>query len=276
MSRKVDFERFDWGAKVLSPPRPMGRTHYHAEVELNFLTRGEVTYLYQGRIQRLGAGRLAMFLGAAPHSLVAVEPGSEMVWITVPLAWVMGWRLPAAALGRLLAGDWLVAPTGCAGRFAVKAWAEELADRRRRPGRRLLLELEACVLWLTEQVPGGLDGAASSEGGLRHVEAMACHMAEHYLEPLDVAAVAAAAQLHPNYAMRVFRLRTGVTIKDYLTQLRVTHAQRLLITGDAKVMEVAMASGFETGSVFYAAFGRWVGMAPDRYRSVMRGERAEP
>lgn len=272
MSPKVDFERFDWGAKVLNPPRPMGRTHYHAEVEMNFLMSGEVTYLYQGRMQRLGAGRLAMFLGAAPHSLVSVAPGSEMVWLTVPLAWVMGWRLPAAALGRLLAGDWLVAPEGSGGRFAVMAWAEELAGGSRKPGRRLLLELEACVLWLAEQTPGGLARDATSEGALRNVEAMARHMAEHYLEPLDVAAVAGAAQLHPNYAMRVFSLRTGVTIKDYLTQLRVTHAQRLLLTGDAKVVEVALASGFETSSVFYAAFGRWVGMAPDHYRQVMLGK----
>lgn len=250
----------------------MGRTHYHAEVELNFLMRGEVTYLYQGRLQRLSAGRLAMFLGAAPHSLVAVASDSAMVWVTVPLAWVMGWRLPASALGRLLAGEWLVAPEQSGGRFAVKAWAEELAGGSRKPGRRLLLELEACVLWLAEQTPGGLAGEAASEGALGHVASMARHMAKHYLDPLDVAAVAEAAQLHPNYAMRVFSLRTGVTIKDYLTQLRVTHAQRLLLTGDAKVVEVALASGFETPSVFYAAFGRWVGMAPDRYRQAMRGK----
>ena len=248
--------------------------HYHAEVELNYLVSGEVTYLYQGRLERIGSGRLAMFLGSAPHSLIAVSPGSRMAWLTIPLAWVMSWRLPPAALKRLLTGKWLVAPEGSDGRFAVTAWAQELSGASK-PGRRLLLEIEACVLWLSEQASDALPSVDDSEGALRVVAAMARYMAENYLESLSVSTVAASARVHPNYAMRIFRLRTGVTIKDYISQLRVTHAQRILLTSDTKVVDVALASGFETSSVFYAAFGRWVGMAPDHYRQAMRGTRSK-
>jgi len=55
-------------------------------------------------------------------------------------------------------------------------------------------------------------------------------MAERYLKPVTMTA---AARRHPNYAMALFRRRCGITVSDYLTQLRVTHAQRLLLDGDA-------------------------------------------
>jgi len=39
-------------------------------------------------------------------------------------------------------------------------------------------------------------------------------MAERYLKPVTMTA---AARLHPNYAMALFRRRCGITMRDYLT-----------------------------------------------------------
>ena len=93
--------------------------------------------------------------------------------------------------------------------------------------------------------------------------------AERFRENLTVADIAKAANVHPNYAMPLFRRHCGVTIRDYLLQYRITHAQRLLLTMGGKVIDVALANGFSSQSSFYAAFARLVKETPQAFRRRM-------
>lgn len=265
----VRFESFGLKALLRRPPQPMGRIHHHQEVEFNYLFSGRVTYLYRGELRRLEPGRLTVFWGAMPHSLVSASADGEMAWLTVPLAWILGWGLPEEFMRNLLRGEWAVAPARRGERFPVRDWVAELADANEADRRRLLLELQACLLWLAQR----RRPAARARGaapGMRPVEDMARVMAERFQEDLSVAAIAAAAKLHPNYAMTLFRRACGVTIRDYLQQHRLARAQQLLLTTEDKVIDVALASGFGSASAFYSAFGRTLRETPEGYRQRMR------
>ncbi|MDO8539986.1 MAG: helix-turn-helix domain-containing protein [Opitutaceae bacterium] len=271
----VRFETFGLNARLLSPPKPMGRIHHHHEMEINFLFSGGVTYLHRGAMCKLMPRRLTMFWGSTPHSLVAAEPGSEMAWITVPLAWVWSWALPRKFIRGLMEGRWWTAPTGSHERFPVRAWVEELEDASPSRHERLLLELHACFLWMAEQAATTSDAEvraipAGATGGLHRIERMARFMAERFQDSISVADVAAAAELHPNYAMPLFQRHCGVTIHDYLMQYRLTHAQWLLLTTDEKIIDVALASGFGSLSSFYEAFTRIAKEPPQTFRRRMR------
>lgn len=253
----------------------MERIHHHSEIEINYLLKGEVTYLHRGVMRRLIPRRLTMFWGSTPHTLVAADRRSRMAWITVPLAWVWSWTLPARFVSGLMEGNWWVAPADNAGRFAVLDWVKELANANHQQQRRLLYELQACLLWMAEKAdveenPKRNARVKSVPNNLRHVEAMARCMAERYHEKLSIADVAGSAGLHPNYAMPLFQRLSGITIGDYLRQCRVTNAQRLLLLNDDKVVDVALACGFGSLSAFYEVFGRCVGESPQAFRRRMR------
>ncbi len=268
----VRFESFGLNARLLTPPKPMERIHHHHEVELNLLFRGGVTYLHRGMMRRLEPGRLTVFWGSTPHSLVAVKARSEMAWVTVPLAWVWSWALPERFMRGLMEGDWWIAPPGTNERHPVRAWVGELAGADEAGRKRLLLEFQACFLWLAEQTATKSSPPPRPvTGGLRHVERMARCMAERFREKLTVAEISAAAGLHPNYAMPLFHRLCGVTIRDYLLQHRLTRAQQLLLTTDDKVIDVALASGFGSQSAFYEVFTQVVKETPQGFRRRMRG-----
>jgi transcriptional regulator GlxA family with amidase domain len=59
--------------------------------------------------------------------------------------------------------------------------------------------------------------------------------------------------------MRLFRRLTGISVWEYVLRLRVAHAQRLLITTNKKIADLAMESGFVSIAPFYAAFKKWGG-----------------
>ena len=73
-------------------------------------------------------------------------------------------------------------------------------------------------------------------------------------------------KLHPNYAMNLFQKTFGTTLINYLTQHRISHAQRLLATSDQSITDVAFNSGFNSISRFNEAFRRACGCAPRAYR----------
>lgn len=267
----VHFDTLGFDSRLLAPPVPMRRFHLHHEIELNYVFRGKVTYLLRGGLQTLKPHQLVLFWGSTPHNLMAAEPGTEMAWITVPLSWVWMWQLPAKFTQKLMDGRWWLAPRSAIDqRFPVRSWVSEMANATPLRQRALSLELQACFLWMAEhstlhrsQSPPTLTQDANH---LKHIEAMARCMAERFREECDVAEIARAAGLHPNYAMPLFRQHCGVTIHDYLMQLRLTHAQRLLITTDQKVIDVALASGFRSLSAFYEAFTKFVKKTPHAFR----------
>jgi AraC-like DNA-binding protein len=99
---------------------------------------------------------------------------------------------------------------------------------------------------------------------------MATFVARHYRDPIGLEDVAREVRLHPDYASALFRKAFGATPTRFILQHRVSHAQRMLVTSDAKVLEVAMEAGFGSLSRFNAAFRQHCGCSPRQYRSRHR------
>jgi AraC-like DNA-binding protein len=259
-------------------PRPMPRPNRHNEIELTFLTSGSLTYLLGPRTVTMRAGRLAAFWAAIPHQIVSFEGDEDFFAAVIPLAWVLECELPAAFTARLLRGDVVAeadtrnAPLDGA---LFPRWTADLEQDEIDRRRTVLLEMEARLRRLAEATrPAGAAardrGAGLAKPALGRVERMAIYIAQNYTSRLAADDIARAAGVHPNYAMTLFRKAFGVSLVDYLTQQRIAHAQRLLITTDDKVLNVALSSGFNSISRFNEAFGRSCGCSPRQFRSQHR------
>ena len=240
--------------------------HTHPDIEVNFLFNGEFSYLHGGAVTPILAGRFTVLWGGVPHQTLGPGIVSDGIWITLPLAWFLQWRLPNGLHDRLLAGEIVSAPPDDADRPMLERWLAdaESGDTGRR--RVLQLEMEARFHRLALGMPRRR-GRGAAGGGTGQIARITRFIAQHYREPLSVQAIAANAGLHPKYLMRVFKKLCGVSVWEYLTRLRVSHAQRLLITTDMKVLDVAMESGFSSVAPFYAAFAAHSrGIKPLAYR----------
>ena len=136
----------------------------------------------------------------------------------------------------------------------------------------VLLELQARFMraWLHAK---GTDGPktrhgrlALPEGARNKVETIAAYVAQHYTEPLTVRQIADAVGLNPDYTSHLFHKTFGITIIAHLMQHRLSHAQRLLVTSDLKIIDVALEAGFNSTSHFNAAFKNANGCTPSAYR----------
>jgi len=66
--------------------------------------------------------------------------------------------------------------------------------------------------------------------------------------------------------MNVFRKSTGMTLMKYLTLLRLSRAQAMLVSGKDNILSIAMESGFGSVSAFNKAFRQIAGIPPSGFR----------
>jgi AraC-like DNA-binding protein len=90
------------------------------------------------------------------------------------------------------------------------------------------------------------------------------YLEEFYADDVSLASVARVACLSPNYLASVFKQETGQTIFEALADVRLRHATRLLMEGQA-VRNVARAVGYNDLSHFSHTFRRKLGVSPGRY-----------
>jgi AraC-like DNA-binding protein len=251
----------------------MSAAHTHPDIEVNFLLSGSFSYLHGGSVVTIEAGRFTVLWGGVPHQTLPpgiVDPG---IWITLPLGWCLQWRLPNAFSDRLLRGEIIAGPPDPGDRPLLERWLEDAAGRDPARQHVLQLEMEARFHRLALGMPDKPRASArhAGEAGAGQIARVTRFIAQHYREPLSVQAIAQEAKLHPKYLMRIFKKQSGAGIWEYLTRLRVSHAQRLLITTELKVLDVAMESGFSSMAPFYAAFAAHTrGLRPLDYRRQHR------
>ncbi|GHU67780.1 hypothetical protein FACS189447_10190 [Spirochaetia bacterium] len=92
------------------------------------------------------------------------------------------------------------------------------------------------------------------------------YLREHYAEPITLNSTAEAAQVSAAYLSRLFseQLRTGFT--DYLTELRIEKAEKLLRETRMNIKEVSFALGFQDPNYFSKIFCKVTGMLPSAFR----------
>ena len=78
-----------------------------------------------------------------------------------------------------------------------------------------------------------------------------------------------ASKLHMSVASfsRYFKYHTRKTFSDYVTEIRIGHACRLLMEDNYNISEISYKSGFENSSNFYRHFRKITGVIPKDYKS---------
>lgn len=140
-----------------------------------------------------------------------------------------------------------------------------LSARRFRGAVRLLEIIAAQLATISQQRL-----LASSQEDPPPVSGAKAFIRAHADKRVSVGQTAAHVHLSRCYFCKVFKRATGMTFTQYLTCVRVEHAQELLSDSAARVTDVALHAGFTSLSQFHRAFRRTTGMSPTAYRDSRR------
>ena len=83
---------------------------------------------------------------------------------------------------------------------------------------------------------------------------------------LSLSELAPRMRCSPRHLSRLFRREMGMSFREKQTELRLTKACELLATSNAKVVDVAVTSGFQSNSLFSLMFKKHFGVSPGKWR----------
>jgi AraC-like DNA-binding protein len=256
--------------------------HFHPEVEITLVQMGGTERWVGDKLTLLKRGDLVILGSDLPHDYrndpVSGSPRHQVKAVVVQFAM------------HLLGEDWLgrasmepmrqfflrarlgLEVTGGARRRA----AQRMARMVKATGlRRVVLLLEiledlAASKELIQIASPGFQSPVESASSDR-IGAVCAHIERHLVEQLYVAHLALIAGLSASAFSRLFKRCTGRTVPQYVNELRIARACRLLAESDQTVKEIADACGYPSPANFQRQFQMHQRHSPLAYRGAVRG-----
>jgi AraC-like DNA-binding protein len=107
----------------------------------------------------------------------------------------------------------------------------------------------------------------------RRVRKVQEYINTHYAEEIRLEDCAAMVGMAPSAFSRFFRQHTGRTLLDYIIDIRLGHAARMLVDTTSGISEISYACGFNNLSNFNRTFKARRGYTPRDFRTIFKKSR---
>jgi AraC-like DNA-binding protein len=247
------------------------RMHWHDHLEIALVLDGRGAFLFGRRAMPAEPGDIFFIDNSQPHVALA-DPGASLRLLLV------------------LFRPELIAGPGCReldlGYLAPFRVDERTASPRIRGGSSLAVEVTPVLhdpaerqladatlrraLALVNRERGAACRAAaavrSAADRREQIRPVLAYVDRHCRESITLDDVAEVVHVSPSRVRHVFKDVTGVSFEEYVTQVRVSEAKRLLLGTDLSVAEIARAVSYTNLNQFYKVFYRSCAMSPGEYR----------
>ena len=279
LSLYSEYQRMDI---ELRPPLAMTTSHWHGQVEVNVPFDGDVEYLINNEVVQIKQGYITLFWACTPHQLTRPGRCQNMAILNLPMHLFLSWPLDRELINHVTHGMVIksVAKQQLSA-FEVQRWQQELnsPDEQIRQ-----LAVDEIGLMLKRFSLSGWQPVLVNKTSRTHKNSVSRHaqfyvsqmlefIADNYDQALTINDVAEHVKLNANYAMGIFQRVMQLTLKQYITAMRINHVRALLSDTDITVLDVALTAGFRSSSRFYSTFARYVGMSPQQYRKLSQQRR---
>lgn len=92
------------------------------------------------------------------------------------------------------------------------------------------------------------------------------YIQDNYNIPIRTSEIASNLFFNRNYISKLFRKETGRSIHEFVREIRMHEARKLLSTTRIPVAEIARKCGFQDLKTFYQFFKKYTGVTPKNYR----------
>ena len=105
--------------------------------------------------------------------------------------------------------------------------------------------------------------------GNKRIDKIISFINSNYTRALKLDEIAGMASMNSSAFCRFFKEVTGKTFLQYVMDMRIGYACKLLVIGDMEILQIAVECGFDSISHFNRTFKQLTGLTPTQYRGQM-------
>jgi len=236
---------------------------------------GELIALAANERFRLRTGELLVLRSGGALQLERATHGARVAFFHAEPAWVAAFRTLHGEAGAAEPRDLDLVP---AGTTLARRAAQLFVGQRLLAGATAAASLPAATTAALLQV---MDEAQGSPLDPRHARRNAGTRRETLIraiadydpeadEDFSLYRLAERIGLSERQTARLVRAETGRSFRELKTATRLERAQKLLVSSELPILEIALRAGWNSASQFHEAFRTSVGVSPARYRAAHR------
>ena len=134
-------------------------------------------------------------------------------------------------------------------------------------GMHTVARAEAFLQEIASKIADRSTQGAGADADQSVIEAAKQFIEENYRYDLNLTMIAERFNYHPSYFSEFFKAKVGRTFIQYLSEVRMAEAVRLLKETTLSLWDIAEFTGFSNASYFSAKFKKVYGLSPSEYRS---------
>lgn len=245
--------------------------HWHDCLEISYVKKGRGRYLVDGREYIMEPGDVIIFNNIEPHTWKAFPP-EPMVQPVLVFNPSLIWSGEANLFDYQYLRPFLERSTN----FSNKLPGNNVATKeifmlllqideeyKNKPiGYKLMIKAKLLQI-ITTLIRYFQDDKKTSEDisvkqeQLARLQTVLDFINNNFTQDIRLTDAASIAYMNCNYFSTFFKKTMGLSFKEYIIKLRVTHASKLLKVGNKSTTEVACESGFNSISNFYKAYKKF-------------------
>lgn len=250
--------------------------HYHPEIELHYLIKGEGVRFIGDNISHFEQDDLVLLGSNLPHTWKCNERKHDEDHVE---ALVMHFHpdclgrdflnvsetqeilklFSLAKNGLIIHGD------------TKKRVKEKMATMKEETGLTKLIHLFGIFQTLVNTteykvLSNSFSHTKLNETDENRMDKILSYTLKNFRDKIFIDNVASLSNLSVTSFCRYFKTIANKSYFDFLTEIRLNHACRLIVDSDLTIQNIAVESGFENTSNFYRHFKNFKGMAPKDYK----------
>ncbi|MDY6314407.1 MAG: AraC family transcriptional regulator [Clostridia bacterium] len=240
-------------------PVSMANRHYHEHFEIYYLTQGKVRYFIENMTFDLKAGDMILIAPQVIHRTASTENKAlERVLLSFRCDFLgkkinnpifdcfKRYYIPdAAALAPLI--HTIENEAGLNDKFSSEM-------------------IRCCIKKLLIQISRTEKTDTKCAENSSAFQEISKFITDNYSSELTLDLLSKRFAISKSHLSRQFKNATGFNLSKYITIVRIKNAQRLLLTTEYPITEVATMCGFNNSSYFAAVFKRIIGISPLKLR----------
>ncbi len=222
--------------------------HTHKSIEICYTPTGNVEHLFGDSTHSLKKNEFIIFDASRPHQLFITQEGACAIGFEIP--WDFS-ETSAKYKGKrqVFAKD---------GSMLEKLIIEDIVEKYYK-GMSLNECSQAIEYFLSLMSQKSIDTSVSN---IKH------YVNDNYQSDLSLDALSEKFHISKVHLQRIFKTETGITIGDFVRNVRMQKSLYYLKNTDIRVEEIHMYTGMHSHQAFYKAFKKLYGMSPSEYRTA--------
>jgi AraC-like DNA-binding protein len=250
--------------------------HYHPELELHFMIKGEGIRLIGDNVSHFTGGEVILLGENLPHAWKEKDSDNADDYVEaivihfspaclgkdffeLPEAYLIPRVFEAAKKGLLIQGE---------SAEMVKKLMLEITQATRFERILKLLQILQIISERdeTKTIASAHAFYKANENESLRLNNVIAHTLKNFKKEINLEEISVVANLSVNSFCRYFKSMTNKTYLDFLTEVRISHACRMIMEDRDAIPIVCYDCGFNNVSNFYRHFKRFTGYTPFEYK----------